>query len=61
MNDKLREQEILRRIKKGELKPSNESAAIRAPSFAQDSTPLQIKLVQPIRKVTPIVDPKKKS
>jgi hypothetical protein len=59
MNDKLREQEILRRIKEGKLKPSNESAAVRHPGFAQDGMPLDLKLAQPIRKVKPIVDPKK--
>lgn len=59
MNDKLREQEILRRIKEGKLKPSNESAGVRYPGFSQDGMPLELKLVQPIRKVKPIVDPKK--
>ena len=57
MNDKLREQEILRRIKEGKLKNANESA--RNQGFAQDGMPLDLKLAQPIRKVKPIVDPKK--
>lgn len=60
MNQKKINEDILRRIKDEKLKSTNESAGVkRNEGYAQDSKSLGIKLAQPIRKVNPVVDPKK--